>query len=54
MVTVSWTRCKLYDEGQYNVHTYIPTYVHILCGERHRDVYGVNDMEKSNKCDRCC
>ena len=50
MVTVSWTRCKLYDEGQYNVHTY----VHILCGETHRDVYGVNDMEQSNKCDRCC
>ena len=20
---------------------YIPTYVHILCGETHRDVYGV-------------
>ncbi len=33
--------------GQYNVHTY----VHILCGETHRDVYGVNDMEQSNKCD---
>ena len=35
---------------QYNVHTY----VHILCGETHRDVCSVNDMEKSNKCDRCC
>ena len=51
MVTVSWTRCKLYDEGPiYKVHTY----VHILCGETHSDVYSVNDMEKSNKCDRCC
>ena len=28
--------------GQYNVHTY----VHILCGETHRDVYGVSSMEK--------
>ena len=28
--------------GHYNVHTY----VHILCGETHRDVYGVSSMEK--------
>ena len=28
--------------GQYNVHTY----VHILCGETHRDMYGVSSMEK--------
>ena len=28
--------------GQYNVHTY----VHILCGETNRDVYGVSSMEK--------
>ena len=26
--------------GQHNVHTY----VHILCGETHRDVYGVSSM----------
>ena len=44
MVTVSWTRCKLYDKGQYNVHMY----VHILCGATHRDVYayGVSNTEK--------
>ena len=41
MVTVSWTRCKLYDEGQYNVHTQ----VHILCGETHRDVYVMSNTE---------
>ena len=28
--------------GQYNVHTY----VHILCGETHRDVHSVSSMEK--------
>ena len=28
--------------GQYNVHTCM----HILCGETHRDVYGVSSMEK--------
>ena len=27
--------------GQYNVHTY----VHNLCGETNRDVYGVSSME---------
>ena len=24
---------------------YIHTYMHILCGETHRDVYGVSSME---------
>ena len=28
--------------GQYNVHKY----VHILCGETHRDEYGVSNREK--------
>ena len=33
---------------------YIPTCTFCVHGETHRDVYSVNDMEKSNKCDRCC
>ena len=45
--------------GQYNVHTY----VHILCGETHRDVYGVSNMGKltsvigvarATQCVCCC
>ena len=59
MVTVSWTRCKLYDEGLIIMyirtctfcvvrHTVMCMYV-VSNMEENRDVYGV-----SSKCDRCC